>query len=195
MVIGYAGVPTKSRGPEHPRQALVAGCKSISSPSGRSECRRAPDQLRLRDSVGALRPDSVARSTANLLNGAAEHDQKECVTVSQAARIDTRARSGPLGFTVLGTLAQIEREILPECTCAAHRSAKKRGKLRGRQSAFDNPDLARQARQILTARRVSKRTVARRPGTSLSTLPSWFRNCNPRAFAARICVSRWSGQA
>ena len=196
MLIGYAEVSTKSGGPEDPHQALAAvGCKWISLPSGGWGYLRAQDQLPLRDSLVASRLDRVARSTANLLNGAVELDQKECATVSQTVRIDTGKPSGPLGFTELRIVAQIERYILPECTCAGRISTMKRDKPRGRQPVLDNPDLARQATQILTTGRESKYAVARRPCPAQARLSNWFPSCNPRAFVSRIRVSHWNGPA
>ncbi len=106
--------------------------------SGAKESRPALDKMM--DRVKRLEADQVivfafsrfARSTMHLLKGLQIF--KDCQTrfVSITENIDTESSMGVAMFTILGSLAQLERSMIQERVKAGMKNAKAKGKLIGR---------------------------------------------------------------
>lgn len=106
--------------------------------SGAKESRPALDKMMER--VKKLEAEQVivfafsrfARSTMHLLKGLQIF--KDCTTrfVSITEQIDTESSMGVAMFTILGSLAQLERSMIQERVKAGMRNAKAKGKLIGR---------------------------------------------------------------
>lgn len=106
--------------------------------SGAKESRPALDKMMER--VKKLEAEQVivfafsrfARSTMHLLKGLQIF--KDCQTrfVSITEQIDTESSMGVAMFTILGSLAQLERSMIQERVKAGMRNAKAKGKLIGR---------------------------------------------------------------
>ena len=84
--------------------------------------------------------------------------------------IDTSTPAGRLMFTVLGAIAEFERDLIRERVAAGMAAARRRGKHLGRRRALGDEQLARlrqlralgkSHRQIATALGVSQPTVTR----------------------------------
>ena len=147
--------------------------------SGAKDRRPALDRLladarRRRFNVLAVtKLDRLARSTRHLVNLAAELEALgiDLVVLDQA--IDTSTPTGRLLFTVLGAIAEFERDLIRERTRAGMAAAKRRGARIGRPlAALDEVKLVRGmrsgssvsalARDLGIARSTLRRQVAKR---------------------------------
>jgi DNA invertase Pin-like site-specific DNA recombinase len=137
------------------RQLTQAGCKQVfrevasGAKTDRSQLRRALDQLDAGDVFIVTRLDRLARSTRDLLNTlAAITDRKAGFRSLGDAWADTTTAHGRLMVTVLGGLAEFERELIRARTGEGRARAKARGKHMGRP-----PKLTEHQRQEAAARR------------------------------------------
>jgi DNA invertase Pin-like site-specific DNA recombinase len=111
--------------------------------SGAKERRPALDALvaaaraRRIDVVVAVRLDRLARSTRHLLTLAAELEALGVGLVVTEQAIDTTTPTGRLLFTVLGAIAEFERELIRERVIAGVRRAKALGIRCGRPRKYE----------------------------------------------------------
>ena len=80
--------------------------------------------------------------------------------------LDTTTPHGKLIFSIMGAVAEFERDLIRERTVAGMASARKRGKRVGRPRVHVPVKQAR----LLLARGLSQREVAKRLGVSRATL-------------------------
>lgn len=139
--------------------------------SGARDRRPALDEMmrearrRRFDAVAATKLDRIARSTRHLTGLAAELEAVGVDLIVTDQAIDTSTPSGRLLFNVLGAIAEFERDLVRERTCAGLRAARKRGKRLGRPVAqVDRLELLRALREG-----VSTSELARRLGVARST--------------------------
>jgi DNA invertase Pin-like site-specific DNA recombinase len=176
MLIGYARVSTRDQKPHLQLDALnEAGCNRIfeETASGakreRPELLAALDFMRAGDTLVIWKLDRLARSTRQLLDTVEGLSQRNIGLKTLTQDIDTTTAGGRLIFTVFGAIAEFEREIIRERTCAGLEAARSRGRNGGRPRALAEKDL-KQARALLADHEITVEEVAHRLGVGPSTL-------------------------
>jgi DNA invertase Pin-like site-specific DNA recombinase len=140
MIYGYARVSTGGqREAAQVRQLRAAGAKKVfrevasGAKTDRPQLRRLLTEIGPGDVVMVTRLDRLARSTRDLLNTLAAITGKEAGFRSLAdAWADTTTAHGRLMLTVLGGLAEFERELIRARTGEGRARAKARGQSLGR---------------------------------------------------------------
>lgn len=176
MIIGYARVSTDGQTLESQIEHLNRfGCGKIYSETAsgaktdRRELRRCLAALRRDDVLVVTRLDRLARSTRDLLNVLAEVAERGAAFRSLAdAWADTTTPHGRLMLTVLGGLAEFERELITARTGEGRIRAKARGVKFGRKSVLSADQRAYIAK--LRAEGESIRHIARIIGVSAATI-------------------------
>ncbi len=140
--------------------------------SGTKESRPALNQLmddakkRRFDTVLVWRFDRFARSTKHLILALEEFKNLGIDFVSYQENIDTSSPLGGAIFTIIGAVAQLERDIIAERVKAGLRRAVENGKRLGRPKAgIDEEEVVR-----LREKGLSFREIARRLNLSKSTV-------------------------
>lgn len=139
MKVGYARVSTQDQNLDLQTDALKkAGCEKIFTDkvSGvkfhRQGLNQALDFLRQGDTLVVWKLDRLGRSTAELIKISASLQERKIELQSITESIDTSSPTGRLFFTILGAIAQMEREIIQERIKAGLKAANKRGRKNGR---------------------------------------------------------------
>jgi DNA invertase Pin-like site-specific DNA recombinase len=140
MRYGHARVSTDGQSIEaQVKQLTKAGCKKVfrETASGaktyRAQLRRATEALEGGDVLMVTRLDRLARSTRDLLNTlAAITDRRAGFRSLADTWADTTTPHGRLMLTVLGGLAEFERELIRARTAEGRARAKANGKSLGR---------------------------------------------------------------
>ena len=156
MVYGYARVSTDGQSVEgQVRQLRAAGAAKVfretasGAKTDRAQLKRVVAQLAAGDVLMVTRLDRLARSTRDLLNTlAAITDRKAGFRSLGDAWADTTTPHGRLMLTVLGGLAEFERELIRARTGEGRSRAKARGVRLGRR-----PKLTPHQRREALARR------------------------------------------
>src|SRR5580692_7751297 len=164
MIYGYARVSTDGQCVEAQIAALTAaGAEKIfrevasGAKTDRAQLRRAIDQLDAGDVLMVTRLDRLARSTRDLLNTlAAITDKKAGFRSLNDAWADTTTAHGRLMLTVLGGLAEFERELIHARTGEGRERAKARGVKMGRKPKLTD----HQQREAIKRRDKGKETLA-----------------------------------
>jgi DNA invertase Pin-like site-specific DNA recombinase len=141
MVYGYARVSTDGQSVDAQVRALrTAGARQVfrevasGVKTDRSQLRRALDRLDADDVLMVTRLDRMARSTRDLLNTLAGIAAKEAGFRSLGDTwADTTTAHGRLMLTVLGGLAEFERELIRARTGEGRKRAIARGVKMGRK--------------------------------------------------------------
>src|SRR5271166_781010 len=147
MIYGYARVSTDGQSVEaQVRQLTKAGCKKVfrevarGAQTDRAQLRRALAQLDAGDVLIVTRLDRLARSTRDLLNTlVAITERKAGFRSLGESWADTTTPRGRLMLTVLGGLAEFERELIRARTGEGRARAVKlyqRGEKRGYQGSI-----------------------------------------------------------
>ena len=144
MLVGYARVSTDAQSLEAQMAALkAAGCERLYAEkrSGAETDRKALAKLMKEaspgDTVVVTRLDRLARSTRDLLNVLAAIGEREAGFRSlKDTWADTTTAHGRLMLTVLGGLAEFERELIRARTGEGRKRAKDRGVKFGRPAAL-----------------------------------------------------------
>src|SRR5277367_678190 len=131
MIYGYARVSTDGQSVDaQVRQLTKAGCKKVfrevasGAKTDRSQLRRALDHLTAGDVLMVTRLDRLARSTRDLLNTlAAITGSKAGFRSLSDTWADTTTPHGRLMLTVLGGLAEFERELISSRTSEGRKLA------------------------------------------------------------------------
>ena len=178
MIFGYARVSTDGQSVDaQVRQLRAAGCEKIYRETAsrvktdRSQLRRAIDKLAAGDVLMVTRLDRLARSTRDLLNTLASIAAKGAGFRSvNDAWADTTTAHGRLMLTVLGGLAEFERELIRARTGEGRERAKARGIKMGRKpkltphqqrEAIKRRDHGEPMRDIARSYNVSHSTISR----------------------------------
>ena len=140
MIYGYARVSTDGQSVDaQVKQLRATGAEKIfkETASGaradRAQLRRAIDQLEKGDVLTVTRLDRLARSTRDLLNTLAQIADKGAGFRSLADTwADTTTSHGRLMLTVLGGLAEFERDLIRARTTEGRERAKANGVKMGR---------------------------------------------------------------
>jgi DNA invertase Pin-like site-specific DNA recombinase len=141
MKIGYARVSTSGQSAEGQVQQLkAAGCGRVvqETASGAKTSRAALaallGSLRPGDTLVVTRLDRLARSTLDLLNIIKSiADRKASFQSLGEQWADTTSAAGRLMLTILGGLAEFERELIKARTAEGRERAKGRGIRMGRK--------------------------------------------------------------
>src|SRR6476660_8616053 len=144
MKYGYARVSPGGKSESvdaQTRQLTKAGCRKVfrdvhvsGAKTDRAQLRRLLDQLEAGDVLMVTRLDRLARSTRDLLNTLATISAREAGFRSLGdAWADTTTPHGRLLLTVLGGLAEFERELILVRTGEGRARAKARGVKMGRK--------------------------------------------------------------
>ena len=180
MLIGYARVSTLDQDPALQLDALnAAGCEKVfvEKASGaqrdRPELAAALDYVRAEDTLVVWKLDRLARSLGQLITTVADLDERHIGLHSLTEAIDTTTASGKLVFHIFGAMAEFERSIIRERTCAGLAAARARGRKGGRPRALNEAD-RQAAAALLRDPNISIKEVATRVGVAPSTLYHHF---------------------
>src|ERR1051325_10817443 len=176
MILGYARVSTDGQSVEAQVQELrAAGAEQVfrevasGAKSNRAQLSRVLTRLDSGDVLMVTRLDRLARSTRDLLNTLAMITTKGADFRSlRDAWADTTTPHGRLMLTVLGGLAEFERELIRTRTGEGRARAKARGVVLGRK-----PKLTGHQRREAIARREAGEVltdIARSYNVSHSTI-------------------------
>jgi len=155
--IGYARVSTNDQHPEIQRNMLIAaGCDPeliftdhgvSGAKASRPEWDRCLAQLRRGDTLVAVRLDRIGRSVRNLLEVSAELERRGVDLVLTEQGIDTSTPMGRMLFTILGAVAEFERELIKERTRDGLAATTARGRNGGRKHRL-SPEQIELARKL-----------------------------------------------
>jgi DNA invertase Pin-like site-specific DNA recombinase len=174
--LGYARVSTDGQSlTAQVAELKAAGCTQIfqekisGAKTDRKQLARLIDQLAESDVLLVTRLDRLARSTRDLLNVLAAVADKDAGFKSlRDSWADTTTPHGRLMLTVLGGLAEFERELIRSRTSEGRERAKAKGVKMGRK-----PKLTHHQRQEAMARREAGEAlvdIARSYNVSHSTI-------------------------
>src|SRR5215472_14627734 len=163
MIYGYARVSTDRQSVETQVRGLcTAGARHVfrevasGARGDRSQLRRAIAKLEEGDVLMVMRLDRLARSTRDLLNTLAAIAGKNAGFRSLGdAWADTTTPGGRLMLTVLGGLAEFERDLIRARTGEGRKRAKARGIKLGRKPKLTE----HQKREAIHRRDVDGETV------------------------------------
>lgn len=128
-------------------------------------CAAAEEQF---DAVAIVKLDRLARSTRHLLDLAAYFEEHDVDLLVKDQAIDTTTPVGRFMFTVLGAVAEFERDLIRERTVAGLEHARRQGKRLGRPMN-DHEKMAEAVDDVANSGG-SPTAVARHWGIPLSTL-------------------------
>lgn len=173
QVVGYARVSTADQNLARQLEALT-GADRIFEEKASAKDRERPvlaemlAYVREGDTVVVKSPDRLARSTVDLLNLLAELKAKGvAVRFVDSPALDTGTAQGTFMLTVLGAVAELERELIAERRAEGIAAAKKAGRYdRGPKLKADQVQSARER----VEGGVPKAAVARDLGVSRQTL-------------------------
>ncbi len=145
MFIGYARVSMQDQNLDLQKDALNEnGCEKIfidrttGAKSSRPGLDRAMDALREGDTLVVWHLDRLGRSLKHLIEFVESLNKQNIGFKSLQEFIDTATSGGKLIFHVFGALAEFERNLIRERTCAGLTAARARGRLGGRPKALDS---------------------------------------------------------
>jgi DNA invertase Pin-like site-specific DNA recombinase len=178
MIYGYARVSTDGQSLDaQVKQLRAAKVEKIfketasGAKTDRAQLRRVLDQLEKGDVLTVTRLDRLARSTRDLLNTLATITSKGAGFRSlHDTWADTTTAHGRLMLTVLGGLAEFERELIRARTGEGRERAKARGVVMGRKpkltphqkhEAIKRRDSGEAIREIARTYNVSHSTISR----------------------------------
>jgi DNA invertase Pin-like site-specific DNA recombinase len=166
MNVGYARTSSADQAAGFEAQVLelkAAACEKIfqeqvSSIAMRAQLEAALDFVREGDVLVVTKIDRLARSVAHLLEIIAALERKQVGMRVLNLGIDTQTPTGKLMLTVLGGVAQFEREIMLERQREGVAKAKMAGKYKGRKPI--GSDIRKEAVRLVSTG-VSKAKVAK----------------------------------
>jgi DNA invertase Pin-like site-specific DNA recombinase len=178
MIYGYARVSTDGQSVDaQVRQLTKAGCKKVfretasGAKTDRAQLAKALATLDADDVLMVTRLDRLARSTRDLLNTLGTiADRKADFRSLGDTWADTTTAHGRLILTVLGGLAEFERELIRARTGEGRARAKARGVKMGRppkltphqvKEALRRRDTGEPMRDIARTYNVSHSTISR----------------------------------
>ncbi|MFN9541650.1 MAG: recombinase family protein [Alphaproteobacteria bacterium] len=178
MLIGYARVSTKDQNLELQHQALIqAGCEKVfddkmsGTRAERPGLASALAMLREGDILVVWKLDRLGRSVKHLVDLVGALHRQGVQFKSLTDSIDNSTPAGRLFFNVMSSLAEMERELMVERTCAGLEAARLLGRKGGRKRQMTDSKVA-SAKQLLISG-VPPKEVARNLGVSLPTLYRW----------------------
>jgi len=177
MLIGYARVSTQDQRLDLQKDALKkAGCKKVFTDvaSGGAKTERPGLQAALQfaregDTLVVWKLDRLGRSLRHLIESVTELKERQVGFRSLQESIDTTTSGGKLIFHIFGSLAEFEKDLVRERTCAGLAAARARGRRGGRPRVLDEKKTAL-ARSLYKDKTNSPAEIAKTLGVSRSTL-------------------------
>jgi DNA invertase Pin-like site-specific DNA recombinase len=142
-------------------------CEQISSVATRAELQAAIEFVREGDVLVVTKLDRLARSISDLMGIIQALDHKKVGLRILNLGMDTQTPTGKLMLTVLGGIAQFEREIMLERQREGIAKAKAAGKYRGRKPIAMN---RREEVMQMVTDGMSKVSIARQIGIGEATV-------------------------
>jgi DNA invertase Pin-like site-specific DNA recombinase len=174
--IGYARVSTDDQNASLQEDALKkAGCirtftdHARGSKASRPELDRMLDQLRKGDVVIVWRLDRLGRSLKNLIALVEQLAEMGVAFRSLSESIDTTTANGRLFFSIMGALAEFERDLIRERTNAGLAAARARGRVGGRPSVMTAKKVDK-ARKLYDSRQHTVAEIAEMLNVSVATV-------------------------
>jgi DNA invertase Pin-like site-specific DNA recombinase len=142
-IVGYARVSTAGQSLDAQIKALTeAGVdsenlfqeKQSGAKADRKELANVLKFVRKGDTLIVTKLDRIARSTRHLLEIADTLEKKKVTFKVLIINLDTSTPTGKLMLTMLGAVAQFEREIMLERQAEGFAIAKAQGRIKGRPS-------------------------------------------------------------
>ena len=175
MIYGYARVSTDGQSVDaQVRQLTKAGCKKVfreTASGAKTDRAQLAKALAADDILMVMRLDRLARSTRDLLNTLGIIADRKAGFKSLGDKCaDTTTAHGQLMLTVLGGLAEFERELIRARTGEGRERAKARGVKMGRppkmtphqiKEALRRRDNGEPMRDIARSYNVSHSTISR----------------------------------
>src|SRR5664280_726216 len=175
-LIGYARVSTDDQSAALQEDALKkAGCirtfsdHASGSKASRPELDRMLDQVRPGDVVVVWRLDRLGRSLRNLIDLVETLADRGIGFRSLSESIDTTTANGRLFFSIMGALAEFERDLIRERTHAGLAAARARGRVGGRPSVM-NPKKVDKARKLYESRQYTVAEIGEMLNVSVATV-------------------------
>src|SRR5664280_1778378 len=175
-LIGYARVSTDDQNAELQVDALKkAGClkvftdKASGSLANRPELDKMLDQLRPDNVAVVWQLDRLGRSLKNLIAMVEDLAEKGVGFRSLSESIDTTTANGKLFFSIMGALAEFERDLIRERTMAGLAAARARGRVGGRPSVMNAKKVAT-AKKLYDSREHTVEAIAKTLGVSRKTI-------------------------
>jgi DNA invertase Pin-like site-specific DNA recombinase len=175
-LIGYARVSTDDQKAQLQVDALKdAGCVLVftdtasGSLASRPQLDKMIEHLRPGDVVVVWRLDRLGRSLKNLIALVEDLAEKGVGFRSLSESIDTTTANGKLFFSIMGALAEFERDLIRERTNAGLAAARARGRVGGRPPTM-TPEKVTVARQMYASREHTVEAIARTLGVSRKTI-------------------------
>jgi len=176
MLVGYARVSTQEQNLDLQLQTLKEnGCEKIftEKASGaqrdRPELKAALNYTREGDILVVWKLDRLARSLKQLIETIEGLEEKKIGFKSLTEAIDTTTSGGRLIFHIFASLAEFERSLIRERTCAGLAAAKRLGRTGGRPRSIAQEDLIA-AKAMLKEKDFTVEDVARRMKIAPATL-------------------------
>jgi len=166
--VGYARVSTTGQSLETQLEQLQkAGVDRIyqekvsGATKNRPELNKMLDYTREGDTVIITKLDRLARSTKDLLEIVEQLKAKGVTFRVLNSNLDTSTSNGKLMLTMLGAIAEFERDLMLERQAEGIAKAKEAGKYKGRK-----PTARNKAKEVLemAAQGISKREIAKTVG-------------------------------
>jgi DNA invertase Pin-like site-specific DNA recombinase len=175
MIVGYARTSTADQiaGFEAQlRDLTAAGCEKtfqeqVSSVAERIQLQAALEYVREDDIFVVVKLDRLARSVADLMAVLQALERKHVAVRILNLGMDTQTPTGKLMLTVLGGVAQFEREMMLERQREGIAKAKSAGKYKGRKPIAPE---RRQHVLRLASEGVTKISIARQLGIGEATV-------------------------
>ena len=118
----------------------------------------------------------LARSTEDLLNIVNRLNEKGVHLVSNKENLDTSTPTGKLLLTMIGAIAQFERENLLERQREGIKIAKEQGKFKGGQPKAIDKELFQELKEKYNRREINKVEFAKQLNVSRPTLDKLLKN-------------------
>jgi DNA invertase Pin-like site-specific DNA recombinase len=174
--IGYARVSTDDQNASLQVDALKkSGCLKVftdhasGSKASRPELDRMLNQLRPSDVVVVCRLDRLGRSLKNLIALVEDLADRGVGFRSLTESIDTTTANGKLFFSIMGALAEFERDLIRERTMAGLAAARARGRVGGRPTVMDAKKTDK-ARKLYDSRQHTVAEIAEMLNVSVATI-------------------------
>lgn len=143
--VGYARVSTTGQDLAAQEDALTAaGCERLYTDHGVSGARasrpqwdRCREHLRAGDTLVVTKLDRLGRSLRNVLEVVDDLNEAGVALRILDLAADTSTASGRMVLSVLGAVAELERELARERTLAGLEAARRRGRVGGRPRVAD----------------------------------------------------------
>lgn len=176
MRIGYARVSTEDQILDLQKDALQrAQCREVyedhatGKNTARPQLEACLKSLREGDTLVVWRLDRLGRNLADLVRLVGELEQRKVNFESLTEKIETGSPAGRLVFHIFAALAEFERNLIRERTCAGLKAARARGRKGGRPAKLSAKDI-KAIRALLKTAEIPVGEIATRFGIARSTL-------------------------